>query len=154
MSISGPSGTQPSRPAFERGSGFLLSRLGSLAARSWAELLRGHDLTLSQYVVLVVLDEQGPIGQMRLAQLVAVDPRNVVAVLDTLAARHLIERQVDEADSRRRVVALTRQGRRLVAAVARHAASGRDDFLGALSAAEQRQLNGLLQRLYEAHTDA
>src|SRR5690348_5415899 len=83
-------------PTYERGTGFLLARLGSLAARSWAAFLTGHDLTQAQYTVLVTLREQGPVGQRRLAELIAVDARNIVLVLDSLAARGLVERRMHE----------------------------------------------------------
>jgi MarR family transcriptional regulator, lower aerobic nicotinate degradation pathway regulator len=139
------------RPAFERGTGFLLGRLGSLASRSWTTFLTARGLTQSQYSVLVVLKEQGPMGQQRLAHLVAVDARNIVLVLDTLAAKGLIKRQPDPADGRRRTVTLTADGTTLADTTAAAAASGQDDFLGALDDQDREQLNDLLQRLYDAH---
>jgi DNA-binding MarR family transcriptional regulator len=139
------------RPAFERGTGFLLARLGSLAAHSWTTFLTAHGLAQSQYAVLVVLKDQGPMGQRRLAHLVAVDARNIVPVLDTLAAKGLIERRPDPADGRRRTVVLTAKGDALADTIAAEAALGQDDFLGALDNQDREHLNGLLQRLYEAH---
>ncbi|HXA61307.1 MAG TPA: MarR family winged helix-turn-helix transcriptional regulator [Streptosporangiaceae bacterium] len=139
------------RPAFERGTGFLLGRLGSLASRSWTTFLTDHGLTQSQYSVLVVLKEQGPMGQQRLARLVAVDARNIVPVLDTLAAKGLIKRQPDPADGRRRTVTLTADGTTLADTIAAAAASGQDNFLGALDDQDREQLNDLLRRLYDAH---
>ena len=38
-------------------------------------------------------------------------------------------------------------------ALAASAATGRDEFLGALNLDERRQLNTLLQRVYDTHTD-
>jgi DNA-binding MarR family transcriptional regulator len=139
--------------AYERGTGFLLARLGSLTARSWTAFLAAHDLTQGQYAVLVMLDEHGPQGQRRLAGLVAVDARNLVAVLDSLARRGLVERRPDEADRRRRTVALTERGKALVTAIADAAAEEQDGFLRALDPAERAQLNQLLRRLYASHVD-
>ncbi|MFB4300834.1 MarR family winged helix-turn-helix transcriptional regulator [Actinomadura sp. NTSP31] len=139
--------------AYERGTGFLLARMGSLAARSWTAFLAAHDLTQGQYAVLVTLDEHGPQGQRRLAGLVAVDARNLVAVLDSLAGRGLVERRPDEADKRRRTVALTEQGRTLVKAIAEAAAGEQDAFLRPLDGTERAQLNRLLRRLYESHVE-
>ena len=139
------------RPAFERGTGFLLGRLGSLASRSWTTFLTAHGLTQSQYSVLVVLKEQGPTGQQQLAHLVAMDARNTVPVLDALAAKGLIERQPDPADGRRRTIILTPDGTTLAETIAAEAASGQDDFLGALDDHDREHLNDLLQRLYNAH---
>jgi DNA-binding MarR family transcriptional regulator len=138
------------RPAFERGTGFLLSRLGSLASRSWAAFLAAHDLTQSQYAVLVVLNEQGPVGQQHLAQLVAVDARNIVQVLDSLAARQLIQRQTDPADRRRRIISLDPGGIALAGILSESARADRDDFLAALGDRDRRHLNDLLQRLYDS----
>lgn len=139
--------------AYERGTGFLLARLGSLTARSWTAFLAAHDLTQGQYAVLVMLDEHGPQGQRRLAGLVAVDARNIVAVLDSLARRGLVERRPDEADRRRRTVALTDRGKALVTAIADAAAEEQDGFLSALDPTERAQLNQLLRRLYASHVD-
>jgi DNA-binding MarR family transcriptional regulator len=139
------------RPEFESGTGFLLARLGSLAARSWRAFLAERGLTQVQYATLMVLAERGPLGQLRLAQLVGVDARNLVGVLDRLAARGLIVRETDTDDRRRRNVRLTASGGALVRDIASDAAHSRDQFLGALNIAERRQLNARLRQLYQAH---
>ena len=139
---------------YERGTPFLLARLGSLAARSWTAFLAGHGITQNQYAVMVVLREHGPLGQRRLAELAAMDARNIVAVLDSLTAAGLAERRPHDTDRRRRVVTLTASGTRLIDTVGETAAHGRDDFLHSLSPAERERLNELLQRLYNAHVHA
>jgi|SRR5664280_460198 DNA-binding MarR family transcriptional regulator len=137
-------------PEFERGTGFLLARLGSLAARSWQAFLAERDLTQIQYATLMVVAERGSLGQLRLAQLAAVDARNLVAVLDGLAQRDLIVRETDTADRRRRNVRLTSTGVALIRELATESAAARDQFLETLTVRDRRQLNVLLQRLYEA----
>jgi DNA-binding MarR family transcriptional regulator len=139
------------RPAFERGTGFLLARLGSLTARSWAAFLAGHELTQGQYVALATLKEQGPVGQRRLAELIAVDARNIVAVLDTLETGGLVERRAHTTDRRRRVVTLTDAGHAVVDAIAATAAAEQDRVLHALTHREREQLNRLLRKLYDSH---
>lgn len=139
------------RPTYERGTGFLLARLGSLVTRSWNAFLSDYELTQSQYGVLATLKEQGPLGQRRLAGLIAVDARNIVAVLDSLEARGLVERQAHEADRRRRTVALTDKGRALIETVGARAAAHQDGVLHALTGRERKRLNELLRRLYDSH---
>jgi DNA-binding MarR family transcriptional regulator len=139
------------RPEFERGTGFLLARLGSLAARSWQAFLADRRVTQVQYATLMVLAQRGPLGQLRLARLVAVDARNLVAVLDQLAERGVIVRETDAADHRRRNVRLTPTGTALVCELAGAATASRDRFLGPLTLRQRSQLNFLLRRLYEAH---
>ncbi|WP_165494910.1 MarR family winged helix-turn-helix transcriptional regulator [Actinomadura roseirufa] len=140
--------------AFEQGTGFLLARLGSLASRSWTAFLTGHDLTQSQYTVLVALKEQGPVGQRRLAGLVAVDTRNIVPVLDALAARGLVDRRIDDTDHRRRIIALTTAGLNVIDAIAAAADAEQDRFLGALSHRQRESLNRLLRQVYDSHLRA
>jgi DNA-binding MarR family transcriptional regulator len=98
------------RPELESGTGFLLARLGSLAARSWQSFLADRRLTQIQYATLMVLAKHGSLGQLRLAQFVAVDARNLVSVLDQLAARGLLVRETDTNDRRRRNAYLTATG--------------------------------------------
>ncbi|WP_369794972.1 MarR family winged helix-turn-helix transcriptional regulator [Kitasatospora sp. NRRL B-11411] len=73
----------------------MLARLSSLTARSWTTFLGEHRLTQGQYAVLVALDRHGDTVQRRLAELVAMDARNIVAVLDQLVDRQLVERRPD-----------------------------------------------------------
>ncbi|WP_165978050.1 MarR family winged helix-turn-helix transcriptional regulator [Actinomadura darangshiensis] len=141
-------------PRYERGTGFLLARMGSLTARSWTAFLAAHDLTQGQYTVLFTLKERGSIGQGRIAELVAVDARNIVTVIDALARRGLIERRADDTDRRRRLVALTEAGTAVVQDIAAAAAQEQDVFLNPLSHAEREELNRLLTRLYETHVSS
>lgn len=142
------------RPAFEQGTGFLLARLGSLASRSWTAFLTGHGLTQSQYTALVALKEQGPVGQRRLADLIAVDARNIVQVLDSLAARGLIERRIHDTDQRRRIVTLTAAGNALIDTIAASASAEHNHFLSALTRRQRESLNRLLRQLYDSHLHA
>ena len=139
------------RPAYERGTGFLLARLGSLTTRSWTAFLTEHRLTQAQYTVLVALKQHGPVGQRRLAELAAMDARNIVPVLDSLAAGCLIERRPADTDRRRRTVSLTGEGNALLATIADAAAAEQDQFLHALNGTDRERLNHLLQRLYDSH---
>jgi DNA-binding MarR family transcriptional regulator len=132
----------------------LLARLGSLTARSWTAFLNEHHLTQGQYTLMVALKQHEPASQRRLAELVAMDARNIVLILDSLAAANLIERRPDDTDRRRRIITLTEEGNNLLIMVADAAAAEQDHFLHALSGAERKRLNHLLQRLYDSHVPA
>lgn len=138
---------------FETGTGFLLARLGSLAGRSWAGMLREHGLTPHQHGVLLALRERGPLGQGALSNTIAMDPRNVVPVLDGLADRRLVARMVDPLDRRRRVIQLTVAGRSAADTLAESAAEIERDFLNGLDAEEQQDLNRLLTKLHTTLSD-
>jgi len=139
-------------PAFQRGTGFLLSRLGTFAERAWASVLAAHGVTQTEYAAVVVLRQSGPLGPGRLAELVALDERNLVPVVAGLEGRGLVERRVDPGDARRRVVQLSGAGRALGDELERAAPRAQAKFLAGLSKGEQAALNALLQRVFEHHT--
>ena len=71
------------------------------------------DLTLPQYRILGLLDES-PAVSSDLADLLAVRPPTVTAVVDGLVNRQLVERRTDQSDRRRVDHALTPLGRLLL----------------------------------------
>jgi DNA-binding MarR family transcriptional regulator len=130
--------------AFEGSTGYLLSRAGSLARRSWTKMLGDRDLTPHHYGVLMALNEAGPTGQQRLSSLIRVDPRNLVPIIDGLADRKLLTRQLDPTDRRRRVLILTEAGQAMVDDLTESGADMEQHFLRALKPAEQAALHRML----------
>lgn len=139
------------RPAFERGTGFLLARLGSLAQRSWSVFLSEIGLTQSQYALLCVLVEHGELVQRRLAEFATIEPRNVGYVVDELESAGLVERAVDPTDHRRRHVRITHAGVALMRSLETRLRVEQSEFLGALTDDERAHLNALLQRVLTSH---
>lgn len=136
--------------AFEGGTGYLLSRTGSVARRAWARMLAERGLTPHHYGMLMALDERGPLGQQRLSELVGIDPRNAVPVVDGLADRGLLVREVQPTDRRRRVLALTDAGRAMVGELASAGGEIERHFLRALDPADQAELHRMLLALLAA----
>lgn len=90
-------------------------RIAARLARHVEVSLAEIDLSLSQYRLLVVLDERSDVAS-RLADRLAVSRPSITGVVDGLVARGLVERR-SCADDRRRVEhVLTRAGRQLLAA--------------------------------------
>jgi DNA-binding MarR family transcriptional regulator len=139
------------RPAFERGTGFLLARLGTLALRSWSAFLGEVGLTQSRYAVLYALAEFGATGQRRLAERATMEPGNVGYVIDELVSAGLVERAVDPAHRRRRRISITDDGATLMASLQTRLRGEQIDFLSALTDEERVQLNALLRRLWTSH---
>lgn len=151
---SNPTGPTGGVLSFEGGTGFLLSRTGSLARRRWARMLADRGLTPHHYGMLMALEERGPVGQHQLAELVGIDPRNAVPVIDVLADRGLLIRDVHPTDRRRRVLALTDPGHKVVADLTQTGAEIEDRFLRALSEADQRTLHNMLLALLASDDEA
>lgn len=137
---------------FETATGYLLARLGSLATRSWTEMLRDHGLTAHQHGVLLALREQGPLRQQQLTRMIAVDSRNIIPVLDGLVERQMLDRRIDATDRRRRLLQLTKHGRAIADSLARSAAAIEHGFLAALTPDDQATLNRILRILHASLT--
>jgi len=143
-------GSEPLPPCplgYQSSTWYLLKVAGSQAHDRWAEVLAQFPVSPSQFKVLRAISESGPLGQHQLANLISVDPRNAVPLIDSLAERGLLAREVDPADRRRRVLTLTPRGQRLAAELASVAAEVEQDFLSPLSPAEQQSLRQMLLSL-------
>ncbi|MDJ0347408.1 MarR family transcriptional regulator [Streptomyces sp. H10-C2] len=140
-------------PARLRG---LPSRLLSLTAvhadRLVSEGLAGADARKWHYAVLVALEEFGPASQAALSDRTRVYRSDLVAVINQLADRGLVERAPDPADRRRNVITMTPQGRRHLRRLDTLLSAIQDDLLAPLTQPERDQLAQLLTRLLEHHT--
>ncbi|MBJ7457695.1 MAG: MarR family transcriptional regulator [Thermoleophilaceae bacterium] len=91
-----------------------LRRLAMAQRGRKVDLLRKHGLQPGQDVVLLELAELGQASQKELAEAVEVDEPSVGRSIARLETKNLLKRSVDPGDSRRRVVELTTQGRKLI----------------------------------------
>jgi MarR family transcriptional regulator, temperature-dependent positive regulator of motility len=137
-------------PSFLDSTWYLLARAGSLAYQRWAAMIADFDVSPSQYKVLMTLGETGPLGQQRLAELIGVDPRNAVPIVESLVERGLIRREVDHVDRRRRVLDLTPTGRGVTHNLALVGAEIEQDILRPLLRAEQASLRQMMLAMLDA----
>ncbi|SPT60636.1 MULTISPECIES: MarR family winged helix-turn-helix transcriptional regulator [Actinomadura] len=103
------------------------------------------------YRLLATLDEYGPSSQADLGRRTGIDRSDVVAALNELAAKNLIDRSPDPSDRRRNVITLTPDGARHLEELEAVVTGVQDDLLAPLSPAERRQLADLLARLADHH---
>ncbi|WP_246266842.1 MarR family winged helix-turn-helix transcriptional regulator [Nonomuraea typhae] len=101
------------------------------------------------YATLVALDDGGPASQAELSRRTGIYRSDMVAVLNALAGRGLVERAADPADRRRNVITLTPSGRAFLARLDLLVTELQDEALAPLAPAEREQLAGLLRRLVE-----
>jgi DNA-binding MarR family transcriptional regulator len=145
-----PNAALPEGLPFQRGNWYLLYKAGGLARQRWNAMLAQLNVSPTQYGALMALGEAGRLGQHRLAELIRVDPRNVVPIIDALAEQDLVSREVDPSDRRRRVLALTARGRAVVGNLASVAAEIETDLLRPLAPDEQESLRRMLLALLDA----
>jgi MarR family transcriptional regulator, temperature-dependent positive regulator of motility len=146
----GPNEALPQGLAFQRGNWYLLYKAGALARHRWSAMLAQLNISPGQYGALMALGEAGRIGQHRLAELIGVDPRNAVPIIDALADQGLVSREVDPSDRRRRVLQLTARGRAATGNLASVAAEIETDLLRPLAPEEQASLRRMLLALLDA----
>jgi DNA-binding MarR family transcriptional regulator len=132
------------RLRFEDGTGYLLAMAGAAMRRRWVEMLARFSVTPSQFKVIMSLAEVDSIGQRQLAELVGIDPRNCVPIVDSLAESDLLSRETDSTDRRRRVLRLTAKGRRLAKELESVNAEIDADLLSSLSPKETAELRRML----------
>ena len=136
----------PSRVAKEllKSSGFLLARLGlNFKSRALARLDEaGFDPY--DYSVLAILAEGARQAQATIAGALALDPSRLVALLDSLEERGLVERQRDPEDRRRHVVSITADGKRELARLRAMVKELENEFVAPLDAEMREQLHEVL----------
>ncbi len=142
-----PAGPRGFHEALAKHTGFLISRMGMVAQKNFAELLEELDLNPRMWGVLNVLDHEGPITQQALGMSVGSDPSSMVAILDELEARGLVERRRHPTDRRAHALYLTDQARDTLARGRELARRAQDELLAPLNAQERKQLHSYLLRL-------
>lgn len=137
--------------ALTKHTGFLLARMGHVAAKQFAERMAELGLTTRMWGALNVLDAEGPTTQQFLGRCAGIDPSSMVATIDDLESRGLVERRPHPSDRRAHALHITDQGREVLGRGRQQARHAQEDLLAPLSREESKQLHDLLLRL--AHAD-
>lgn len=145
-----PIGPHGFHEALAKHTGFLISRLGLVAQKRFAELLEQLGLNPRMWGVLNVLDAEGPITQHALGKLVGIDPSSMVSTIDELEAKGLVERRPHPTDRRAHALYMTELGRKTLAQGRKQARTAQEELLAPLSAEEREQLHSMLLRLAQA----
>ena len=110
-------------------------------------VLAAHGLSTWGYSVLVALDRSAIRTQAALAEAIGADKTRIIAILDELQQNGLIERLADPEDRRARLLAITKEGRRVKDAVQAEIQRGEERWLGTLSATDRAVFLRVLQEL-------
>ncbi len=129
--------------------GFLLNKVGFVARRWITDALAPVVLNGREAEILLRLRSGGPLSQQQLIEQLAVDPSNLVTMLNRLEALGLLERSRDAADRRRHIVSITDAGRAKRDAADAAVRSAEERLLSGLTAAERATLQRLLLKVDE-----
>lgn len=113
--------------------GYLLKHAQLQLAELTAAALEPYGVNGRELAVLIVLAEGEPASQQEAARRLGIDRTSMVAFLDALAAKGLVERRPHAHDRRRNVVELTASGRETMRAARRASDEAERRFLAPVS---------------------
>ncbi|MFD9369705.1 MarR family winged helix-turn-helix transcriptional regulator [Streptomyces sp. NPDC060020] len=140
-------GQAPAQAPAPRGAAFLLAQIGAHAAGRFAERVATLGLTPADVGLLRMVAGRPGRSQRALAEDLGVVPSRVVALIDVLEDKRLVERRRSVEDRRNHELHLTAEGRKTLGAVSRAAAAHEDDLLAALDPDGRAHLLELLERV-------
>jgi len=126
---------------------FLLAQLGAHAANQFTERLRVLQLTPADAGILRLLRVAAGISQQELSKRLRIHPSRLVAILDNLERRQLVERNPNPEDRRLYSLHLTKDGSEILEGIGKVAREHQDALLSALSGDDRKKLTELLQRV-------
>jgi DNA-binding MarR family transcriptional regulator len=135
------------KPKAQAGAAFLLAQVGAHAASKFAEHLEELKLVPAHAGIFRILAARPAITQQALATTLGTQPSRLVALIDELESRGLLERRPHETDRRSHALHLTEAGKSTLQAIGRIAREHQQKLLAALSEEEQAQLAALLQHV-------
>jgi DNA-binding MarR family transcriptional regulator len=108
------------------------------------------DYSLPQLATLLLLDEEGELTIKRLSEFLGRSISATSRLLDQLVERGMVSRREDEHDRRSKRIAITEQGRMLIATLERRRADAQLSVMEYYSTEEQVEINRAMDLLAEA----
>src|SRR5215472_12386348 len=124
--------------------GYLLKHAQLGLAELTAAALKPYGLTGRELAVLTVLASGEPASQQQAAQRLGVDRTTMVALVDVLEDKGLVQRRAHAEDRRRNVVELTEKGRARLHEAGKAAQKTESRFLAPLSRNDAQRLKAAL----------
>jgi DNA-binding MarR family transcriptional regulator len=131
------------------GAAFLLAQLGAHGARCFSERVAKIGLTAPDAGLLRKIASDPGVSQQALAQHLGIMPSRMVALVDELETKGIIERRRSTEDRRNYALHLTARGHEVLGDLSRIAAEHEESLCAALSKEERLQLRDLCRRIAE-----
>ena len=147
-----PEETQPEEARRKRTDiAFLLAQLGAYAAERFGERAAALDFTRPQAGLLRLISREPGLSQQAVARRLGTPPSRLVALVDGLEERSLIERRRNPGDRRNYALHPTAAGEQAMAALSQVSLEHEQAISAPLTEAERAQLSKLLGKLAAAH---
>ncbi|MEU2629742.1 MarR family winged helix-turn-helix transcriptional regulator [Kitasatospora sp. NPDC007106] len=129
---------------------WLIGRVAARGRGMVADAIAVEGLKLMHHAVLAATAEYGPVTQADLGRRLAVDPKDMVGILNHLQKQGLVLRSPDLSDRRKNAVTVTPEGAAVLSRCGTLAEAANAELLAPLTQDEQEQLVALLNRLHTA----
>ncbi len=131
--------------------GFLLNKGAQKIRDAYQEALEPLGIDGKQYGVLLVLSSKGPVSQHEIGLCTRIDRTTMVAIIDDLEQKGLVERQEHPTDRRTHALVITAKGKEVIPKAHKLGEAADKKFLAGLSAREQKEVLQLLKKLVLSH---
>ena len=131
--------------------GYQIRRLRQIAAAIFADEAAPYGITSQQYTTLKALGDVPSLEQFELCDLLSLDRSTMATLLVRLEEKQLVRRTASTVDRRRKHVALTPRGRRLLAALEQPNERIQERILAPLPPGERAAFARMLKTLVDAH---
>ncbi|MCB2101814.1 MAG: MarR family transcriptional regulator [Rhodobacterales bacterium] len=128
--------------------GYHLRRAQVSVFGGFSQAIAGQNLTPGQFGVLVLIGANAGLSQSALARAVGIERSTMVAAIDGLESRGLVERRPSTVDRRSNALVLSAKGKSLVNKAKARVKAHEDEAFGMLDAAERATLMDLLYRVW------
>ncbi|MDJ0921716.1 MAG: MarR family winged helix-turn-helix transcriptional regulator [Henriciella sp.] len=133
--------------------GFLIRRAHQISMAQFLGETAEFDITPSQFGALFVIEKVPGIDQIGLAQLVGFDRSTAALVSSKLETKGLIKSQMSEEDRRRKVLALTAEGKKMLKKLAEPTRRAQEEVLSAFTEKEATTFLRLLNKYVSANNE-
>ena len=128
---------------------FLLSQVGIHASRRFAERIAAVGLNPPLFRVLNLVAAAEGRSQQAIAAAIEIPPSRMVALVDELEQRGLVERRPDPEDRRVRALFLTAKGKRCLKRGREIATQHEEELTAGMSPTDRKRLLALLQKIVD-----
>ena len=136
---------------YRRVPAYLIRRLQMISTAIVAEAFEDEDMSVSQWAVLIMIENHPEIDQSRLAEIVSIDKTNTGRLVDQLEAKGLVERRSKDSDRRVWMLRCTRLGHKTRNRLRPRALATQEDLLSCLKPAHRELFIDLMSQVVTAN---
>jgi DNA-binding MarR family transcriptional regulator len=137
----------PGHAAVDAYTGFLLRKVSAASFEGFSNIAASYGLHPMHFGMLNIIEAEEPISQQDLSKRSGIDPSTMVARMDVLYEKGLVERKRSAEDRRSYEIRLSPAGRKLLVDLRERANEWGERFFAPLTKTERKQLHELLAKL-------